>query len=379
MTEIYLIRHTQAEGNLYRMMQGHWDGDVTQLGLKQIDALADRFRNIHLDAVFSSDLYRAMITASALTRENRLQILPVKELREIDLGPWEQLFFGNVMHDEPELSDLFMYDSEKWKIDGAETFEDVKNRAVRKVQELSRGYDGKTIAIVSHGVTIRCFLSGIFDIPLTDLKRNPICGNTAVTKLFYHDDQFTAEYVNDTSHLGQLGGRKWSATNDLRDEIFDPSSEPDLYQQCYSEAWELAHHGEHIPDPEPYFRSAVKHFHNYHRAVLKLLDGESTAGLLDMDTERGRDSGYGWISLLYLKPEYRMKGYGIQALARAIQEYRKLGRRSIRLSVNEENLNAIKFYDKNGFVIIKKECGMNGIIYTMEKNLERRNLCLTKK
>ena len=29
MTEIYLIRHTQAEGNRYRMMQGYWDGEVT--------------------------------------------------------------------------------------------------------------------------------------------------------------------------------------------------------------------------------------------------------------------------------------------------------------------------------------------------------------
>ena len=42
MTEIYLIRHTQAEGNLYRMMQGHRDGDVTALGWREIEALADR-------------------------------------------------------------------------------------------------------------------------------------------------------------------------------------------------------------------------------------------------------------------------------------------------------------------------------------------------
>ena len=35
MTEIYLIRHTQAEGNRYRMMQGYWDGEVTALGLRQ--------------------------------------------------------------------------------------------------------------------------------------------------------------------------------------------------------------------------------------------------------------------------------------------------------------------------------------------------------
>ena len=31
MTEIYLIRHVQAEGNLYRVMQGHFDGAVTAL------------------------------------------------------------------------------------------------------------------------------------------------------------------------------------------------------------------------------------------------------------------------------------------------------------------------------------------------------------
>ena len=68
MTEIYLIRHTQAEGNLYRVMQGHWDGGVTELGLRQIDLLAERFKNIHIDALYSSDMYRARMTATAISR-----------------------------------------------------------------------------------------------------------------------------------------------------------------------------------------------------------------------------------------------------------------------------------------------------------------------
>ena len=46
MTKLYLIRHMQTEGNLFRLMQGHWDGDVTALGLRQIDALAERFRGV---------------------------------------------------------------------------------------------------------------------------------------------------------------------------------------------------------------------------------------------------------------------------------------------------------------------------------------------
>ena len=50
MTKIYLIRHAEAEGNLYRRIQGHWDGSITPLGLQQIDALAQRFRREHIDA-----------------------------------------------------------------------------------------------------------------------------------------------------------------------------------------------------------------------------------------------------------------------------------------------------------------------------------------
>ena len=83
MTEIYLIRHAQAEGNLYRMMQGHWDGSVTALGLKQIDALAERFRTVHVDALYASDLYRTRLTASAITRYHDLPMQLRPALRAV--------------------------------------------------------------------------------------------------------------------------------------------------------------------------------------------------------------------------------------------------------------------------------------------------------
>ena len=62
MTKIYLIRHAEAEGNLYRRIQGHWDGSITALGLQQIDALAQRFRHEHIDALYCSNLSRARAT-----------------------------------------------------------------------------------------------------------------------------------------------------------------------------------------------------------------------------------------------------------------------------------------------------------------------------
>ena len=62
-TTIYLIRHAEAEGNLYRRIQGHWDGRITPRGRAQIDELAERFIYIRLSAVYSSDLQRKIFTA----------------------------------------------------------------------------------------------------------------------------------------------------------------------------------------------------------------------------------------------------------------------------------------------------------------------------
>ena len=66
MTTIYLIRHAEAEGNLYRIAQGQANSSITDRGERQIQALARRFADIPIDAVYASDLYRTCATASAI-------------------------------------------------------------------------------------------------------------------------------------------------------------------------------------------------------------------------------------------------------------------------------------------------------------------------
>ena len=113
MTEIYLIRHSQAQGNRYRMMQGSWDGEITNLGRRQIEALAERFSKIPVDAVYSSDLTRAVLTAEAAARHGKLPIQTRTALRELDVGPWKKCFFGNLLHAQPELAHGFLEDADR--------------------------------------------------------------------------------------------------------------------------------------------------------------------------------------------------------------------------------------------------------------------------
>ncbi len=373
MTEIYLIRHTQAEGNRYRMMQGAWDGEITEKGARQIEALAERFRSIPVDAVYASDLSRAVLTADAAARWNHLPVQTRTALREIDVGPWEQKFFANLRYETPELVERFMFDAENWQMEGAETYGQVRQRALKELTKIAEENEGKTIAVVSHGVTIRCLLSGITGIPLSDTDRLPIFKNTAVTRLFLENGCFSVDYMNDDSHLSPAEQSSWSTTGDLRDEIFRPEEDRAFYESSYADAWKAAHGDLRGYDGEVYYHAAVRHHRLNKGAVLKLYRNEEPVGMVDLDPGRDAEQGAGWISLLYLKETYRNRGYGIQLLARAIFFYKALGREKLRLQVAEENRMACAFYRKEGFTVLKEQQGKNGRLLTMERPLRKKH------
>ena len=369
MTEIYVIRHVQAEGNLYRHMQGHWDGDVTPLGERQRDALSLRFRDIPVGAVYSSDLWRARFTATAITRFHDLPVRCDRRLREINIGPWEAVPFANVIWEQPEAFDRFLHDPEHFSMPGSETYYDVQARAVEAMYEIAANNPGRIVAVTTHGITIRCIMTKLLGVPLSDTESVPIFHNTGVARLVYEDGRFTVTAVNDASHLPPELLRHVNDVPALRDERIDPAGHRETYERCYADAWLAAHGTLEGFSAEPYSSAACEHHRRDGDAVMLLYEGERFAGLLDLDTARGEHAGYGWISLLYLTPEYRGRGLGVQLLGRAVAKYRKLGRTSIRLHVAEDNLAALRFYRANGFAELSREPGLRAPLLLMEKKL----------
>ena len=365
MTEIYLIRHTQAEGNVYHAMQGHWDGDVTALGLRQIDALAERFRDVPVDALYSSDLRRAMLTAGAIRRTHPLELRTRSDLREINVGPWEARFFADIQWETPELTELFLRRAEEFCLEGAETYGDVRRRAAAALEKIAKENDGKTVAVVSHGVTIRCLLSYILNKSLDDTEL-PLCGNTGVTHLYYENGVWRVDYINDCSHLAALELPEWSRTPNLRSEPLDPKAEAVFYAESYADAWQFAHGTLEGFDAETYLAAAAEHRRLDPGTVLRFFSGEESVGLLDLDPRRGRLAGYGWITLLWLDGAYRGQGLGVQLLGRALMYFRQRGRCAVRLHCAEDNPAALAFYEKHGFRRLSSERGRFGKLYLME-------------
>ncbi|MGH2583276.1 MAG: histidine phosphatase family protein, partial [Anaerolineales bacterium] len=70
MYNITLLRHAESEGNVDQRLQGHFDSPLTQRGLRQAEALGNRWRaeNRRFDLILSSPLVRAKQTAEIIQK-----------------------------------------------------------------------------------------------------------------------------------------------------------------------------------------------------------------------------------------------------------------------------------------------------------------------
>ena len=82
-TTLYIVRHCQSAGNLSGRFQGRFDAPVSETGEKQLELLSLRFRNEHLDAIYTSPLVRAYRTAEAI---NRFHNLPIQVCQGLSNG-----------------------------------------------------------------------------------------------------------------------------------------------------------------------------------------------------------------------------------------------------------------------------------------------------
>jgi len=382
MTTIYLIRHAEAEGNLYRNVQGHFDSYLTARGKLQVNALAERFKDIQIDALYSSDLRRTCETAGAILRYHELELHTTPRLREICMGRFEGQSFGDMRHADNEQMDNFNNDPENWVEPTAEPYLDCMSRMISVITEIAEANDGKTVAAVSHGMALRSFLSYVLHIKSSEVRTAlPHGDNTAVSLLHYENGVFTAEYYNDNSHLPEgvslFAEQTWWKIEaggyddqNLRYEPIDPRENEELYISCYSDSWRSVHGSLKGFSPAPYYRAACADFAEDPRSVLGVYQGDKFVGLIELDMNRGRHANYGWISLVWLKEEARGKGFGIQPLGMAITIYERLGRSAVRLYVSSANERAIAFYKKYGFEVLSTAPGVCAPLYLMEKKFE---------
>ena len=201
MTTIYLIRHAEADGNLYRRAHGWYDSVITDRGYRQIAALAKRFASTHFDAVYSSDRRRTMTTALSVYKTHGLPLVTTPRVREIGIGVWEDHPWAELERTDGEQLERFNTDAAHWHVAGGEYLPDVRERMIGALREIAEAHPNGTAAVFSHGMAIRLMVGTLQGLSLHEIDGTGHAENTAVSRLEYENGAFRVAYRDDASHL----------------------------------------------------------------------------------------------------------------------------------------------------------------------------------
>jgi broad specificity phosphatase PhoE len=149
-TTILLARHGETDWNLEHRVQGHTDRPLNNTGREQARALAEELTGEDVDAVYASDLARALDTARAIAEPRGLPVIPVPELRERDFGTWEGLLDDEILARFPQAR------TGPWG--DAETVEELEERVLAALRRIAEQHPDEQVLVVSHGGPLRAVL-----------------------------------------------------------------------------------------------------------------------------------------------------------------------------------------------------------------------------
>ncbi len=380
MTKLYLIRHAEAEGNLYRRIHGHYDSTITENGYRQLDALKKRFADISLDCVYSSDLTRARKTAEAICEGKNLEVITRSTLREVAMGVWEDRPWGEVEIKDPEHMRLFRESSKDWIVEGGESFESLQSRVSSAILDIAAQHPNQTVAIACHGTAIRFACAAFLGLSVEESHSLGHSDNTAVTHLEIDQGQVKIVFSDDNSHLSPeistlarqswwkaegkiaLDENLWFAPMDFSEFLYKG-----LYLAARQEAWadlnrDMAYFGR-----QPYLEMAEECSKRNPKHLVCAMRRNTIVGILQLDPTRCVENNAGYISFFYMLPEFRGDGLGVQMIGEAISIYRAMGRDRLHLSCGEDNSRGMMFYERHGFRKIGVREEPFGVLNRLEK------------
>ena len=204
MTTVYLIRHGQTDTNIFDGINGSASNQpLNATGLAMAANLTPVFASVPLDAIYASDLIRAVQTAEGVrgTRDMEIRIEP--NLQEMDFGLMDGMSGIEAKRAFPKEFRTWARQPEKFHPPGShEGWKDFQVRLVKAFLKIVRENRGKRIAIVGHGAAFSVLTAKLLGLSLHDYRLAPMLSNGAYRVLQIEDDgHFFIDAFEHCEHL----------------------------------------------------------------------------------------------------------------------------------------------------------------------------------
>ncbi|MBC6695414.1 histidine phosphatase family protein [Terrisporobacter mayombei] len=200
MIKLILVRHAITTCNEGGNLSGLTDSMLSEKGKLQVKNLTNYLKDEKIDEIYSTPFSRTKETIRKLAEIKNIDIVETDELNEINFGDFEGLGFEFIQREYPEEFEKMINEGFDYKYPQGESLKDTFYRVAKKLDNIMKDKDSKTILICSHGGTIRNIISYLLT---NDYKYhwNFKIDNSSVSIIEIDNKFAVINKLNDTSFL----------------------------------------------------------------------------------------------------------------------------------------------------------------------------------
>ncbi|MDB5815898.1 MAG: histidine phosphatase family protein [Rhodocyclales bacterium] len=199
-THICLVRHGETDWNVERRLQGHEDIPLNATGVAQAGALADALVSTRFDAIYSSDLARALDTAEAVASRLGIAVTQLPAARERNFGIFQGLTRQEAEQRFPAMQARVARREPDFIPPEGESLRQCFERISVMLDALADNHAGQRILLIAHGGVLDAARRFVTGMPL-DAPRDFELGNAALNWLIRAGGIWALQDWNDQSHL----------------------------------------------------------------------------------------------------------------------------------------------------------------------------------
>jgi len=187
--QLLLIRHGEAIANRDGAFLGRRNDPLTHKGIIQAQELAARLQDRPIEALYSSPLQRALITARHIAENRAFDPIPTQALMEQDFGDWDGQPISHILSENPDQFEAWRYGGPELSPPKGESLVSVADRVSDFYHHLRAQHQtGQTIALVGHASAFQALLCRLFGIPLRPLWPFKLA-IASITEVVFFDNQ----------------------------------------------------------------------------------------------------------------------------------------------------------------------------------------------
>ncbi len=202
-TTTLLLRHGQTALSIEKRFSGVGDPPLTEIGLAQAAAAAERLRDSGATVIVASPLKRAQQTAAAVASVLGVDVRTDEGFQETDFGDWDGYTFGEVRAKWPAEMDAWLSSTAVAPPHG-ESFDDTAARVRKARDRVLAHYGGQKVVIVSHVTPIKTLLRMALEAPATSLYRMHLDLACLSTVQWFADGPAVVRSKNETHNLSDI-------------------------------------------------------------------------------------------------------------------------------------------------------------------------------